>query len=90
MIKGFMYVEHIDATSCWFHGYMNMNPKIQFMPDSFLNFVIKKIVNVIVKKLQREQIFEDKAIIERMAERKEYYDLIRSELTKIGVEVSPE
>jgi hypothetical protein len=51
IIKAFMYVEHIDATSCWFHAYMNMNPKIQFMPDSFLSFVIKKIVNVIVKKL---------------------------------------
>ena len=58
------------------------------MPDSFLGFVIKKIVNVMVKKLQREQVFEDKAIIERMAERKEYYDIIRSDLIKLGVEVA--
>jgi hypothetical protein len=58
------------------------------MPDSFLGFVIKKIVNVMVKKLQREQVFEDKAIIERMAERKEYYDIIKSELIKLGVEVA--
>ena len=87
IIKAFMYVEHIDAKSCWFHGYMNMNPKIQFMPDSFVGYVIKKIVNVMVKKLQREQIFEDKAILERMAERKEYYDIIKSELIKMGAEV---
>ena len=26
IIKAFMYVEHIDESSCWFHGYMNMNP----------------------------------------------------------------
>jgi hypothetical protein len=58
------------------------------MPDSFLGFVIKKIVNVMVKKLQREQVFEDKAIIERIAERKVYYDIIRSELIKLGVEVA--
>ncbi len=59
------------------------------MPDSFVGFVIKKIVNVMVKKLQRESIFEDKAVIERMAERKEFYDMVRAELTKMGVEVPP-
>ncbi len=89
IIKAFMYVEHIDESSCWFHGYMNLNPKIQFMPDSFIGFVIKKIVNVMVKKLQKESIFEDKAVIERMAERKEFYDMVRAELTKMGVEVPP-
>ncbi len=41
VLKGFMYVEHIDQKSCWFHGFMNMNPKIQFMPDSFISFVLK-------------------------------------------------
>jgi hypothetical protein len=51
MIKGFIYVEHIDSESCWFHGYINMNPRIQFMPDSFMNFVLKKIVGVMVKKI---------------------------------------
>ena len=59
VIKGFMYVEHIDDHSCWFHGFMNMNPKIQFMPDSFISFVLKKIVGVMVKKLQKESVFEN-------------------------------
>lgn len=81
-----MYVEHIDQNSCWLHGFMNMNPKVQFMPDSFLGFVIKKIVNVMVKKLQRQPIFEDKAVLERMEERNDFYQKIREEFEKMGVE----
>ncbi len=81
-----MYVEHIDQNSCWLHGFTNMNPKVQFMPDSFLGFVIKKIVNVMVKKLQRQPIFEDKAVLERMEERNDFYQKIREEFEKMGVE----
>lgn len=87
IIKAFIYVEHIDANTCWFHSFMNMNPKIQYMPDSFFGWVLKKIVNVMVKKLQREFTFEDKALIERMGERKEYYDMVREEFGKMGVEM---
>jgi hypothetical protein len=69
-IKGFMYIESIDANSCWFHGNMNINPNFTYMPDWFLNYVLKKVVNVMVIKLSKENIFDNAEVQEKMVERK--------------------
>ena len=58
MVKGFMYVEEIDEQSCWFHGYINVNPKLALIPDWFLNFMVKRVVYKVMSKLQGKDAFE--------------------------------
>jgi hypothetical protein len=81
-IKGFVYVEHIDE---WFHGCMNVNPNFAYMPHWFLNFILKKVVNVIVVKLREENVFDSPEVNEQMQKRKEFYDGLISQLKEIGI-----
>ena len=76
-IKGFMYMEHIDDGSCWFHGYMNVNPNLSFMPDSFFNFLIKRIIYKIIDKLQGKETFEKDVLNTRIVEKAAQYDILR-------------
>ena len=80
-----MYVEHIDDSSCWFHGMMNANPNFAYMPDWFLNFILKKVVNVIVIKLRKENVFDTPEVNEQIQKRKEFYDRLISQLKDIGI-----
>ena len=84
-IKGFMYVEHIDESSCWFHSSMNINPNFAHMPDWFLNFILKKVVDVIVVKLRKENVFDSPEVNKQMRERKEFYDGLIAQLKEIGI-----
>lgn len=51
MIKGFMYIEHIDEDHCWFHGMMNVDPKFAMLPDWLLNFTIKRVIFIIIGRI---------------------------------------
>ncbi len=51
MIKGFMYVEHIDNDNCWFHGFINIDPNFSFIPDWVINFTVKRVLYVIIGKM---------------------------------------
>ena len=51
MIKGFMYVEHIDEENCWYHGLINVDPKFGFIPYMMINFLVKRIVYIMIGKL---------------------------------------
>ena len=77
MIKGFMYMEEIDQNSCWFHGFMNMNPKLALMPDWFFNFIIKRVVNVLIKKLQSKDFFDLEILKQRMEENPQKFESIK-------------
>ena len=81
-IKGFVYVEHIDESSC---GCMNVNPNFAYMPHWFLNFILKRVVNVIVVKLREENVFDSPEVNEQMLKRKEFYDGLISQLKEIGI-----
>ena len=87
MVKGFMYVEEIDADNCWFHGYMNINPKLALMPDMFLNAVIKRVVNKIIIKLRDSDVFDNDHIKKRIAENPEKFEKIRAALAEAGVQL---
>ena len=73
MKKGFMYVEHIDNDSCWFHGYISIDPMFSYLPHWLLNFTIKRVLYIIIGKLQSKEIFENDLIKARMAEKEDYY-----------------
>jgi len=81
-----MYIEFIDKDSCWFHGNMNINPNFAYMPDWFMNFVLKKIVSVMVIKLRKENVFDVAEVKEKMSkDRKEFYDNLKEQLREAGV-----
>lgn len=83
LVKGFMYVEHIDQDSCWFHGYINFNPKFAYLPDWLLNFSVKRIMYVMIGRIQNKEVFEKESLKKRIEERKEYYDKIRDRIRQV-------
>jgi hypothetical protein len=87
MIKGFMYVEHIDDNNCWFHGYINVDPQFAYLPDWLINFSIKRVIYIIIGKLQNKEIFENDSIKKRMSERGEFYEKIKIKLREMGVNI---
>lgn len=87
-IRGFMYIEYIDENTCWYHGNMNVNPNFAYMPDWFLNFVLKKVVDVIVIKLRKENVFDNPDVKQKMVERKEFYESLTEHLKEAGVQFS--
>lgn len=87
MIKGFMYVEHIDSQNCWFNGLINVDPKFSYIPDSLINFIIKRVIYVLIGKLQSKEIFENDVIKKRINERVEFYDKLRKRLSEVMGEI---
>ena len=58
------------------------------VPDFFLNFMIKRVLNKVIIKMRQDRIFETdkaKAIIEKT---KDQTELIRKSLQEIGVHVA--
>ena len=51
-------MEAIDKDSCWFTSYMCVDPKLKFIPDTLINFVIKRAVNEIPGRLQNRDMFQ--------------------------------
>jgi len=84
MHKGFMYMEHIDENSCWYHGMINIDPNFTFLPDWILNFTVKRLIYVIMGKMQNKDFFENELIKKRMTERPEFYDKLRTRLSEIS------
>ena len=83
MIKGFMYVEHIDEDHCWFHGMININPNFSLIPDGLVNMIVKRVVYILIGKLENKEVFENELIIKRMSERTEFYDKIKARLREV-------
>ena len=46
-----MYVEHIDEDHCWYHGLINIDPKFGYIPYMMINFLVKRIVYIMIGKL---------------------------------------
>ena len=44
MCKGFTLLEYIDEDSCWLTGFININPKFAYIPDWFLNYLVKRSI----------------------------------------------
>ena len=44
MVRGFQFLEYIDDNSCWLTGLMNVNPNFDYIPDWFVNFMIKRVI----------------------------------------------
>ena len=80
VIRGYNYVEHIDDESCWFHGMININPNFSFVPDWFLNFIVKRAVYVMIGKVQSKEVFENELLTKRIEERKEFYQNIKKRI----------
>eukprot|EP00347_Sterkiella_histriomuscorum_P001077 403373418 len=83
MIKGFLFSEHIDENTCWFHGMMNVDPKFAIIPDWLINFTVKRLIYVIMGKLQKLKVVESDIFERRVEERKDYYERIRKRLEEI-------
>jgi hypothetical protein len=66
MIKGFMYMERIDSESCWFHGFVNINPNFAYVPDWLVNFMVKRVVYVMIGKIKDKQFYENEQVIKAM------------------------
>jgi hypothetical protein len=87
MLKGFMYIEHIDNDSCWYHGYMNIDPKFAMMPDMIINTFVKRVIYIIIGKLQNKEIFENEMIKQRMNENEEFYNILKSKLRELDIAI---
>ena len=87
MVKGFMYIEEIDEGSCWFHGYMNLNPKLALIPDFFINAVVKRVVNKIIISLRSKDVFDNEFIKKRIQENPEKFELMKTCLREAGVAI---
>jgi hypothetical protein len=59
MIRGFMFMEKIDEDSCWYNGFINMNPNVAFIPDSFFGFMVKRIIYVIIGKIRTKDMYHN-------------------------------
>jgi len=83
MHKGFMYVEHIDDNTCWYHGMINVDPNIALLPDWILNFTVKRLIYVVMGKMQNKDFFENELIKKRMSERPEFYEKLKRRLSEV-------
>jgi hypothetical protein len=59
MIKGYMYIEHIDEDNCWYHGLINVDPMLGMIPNFLVNFMVKRIVYIMIGRIQNKEIFEN-------------------------------
>lgn len=57
MIKGYQYVEAIDKDSCWLNGLMNVDPKLTFIPNFFINFTVKRVLYIMSRKLSNKELY---------------------------------
>lgn len=80
MIRGFMYIEKNDDESCWYHGLMNVDPMFGFIPYMMINFMVKRIVYLMIGKIQNKEVFENEIVMQRMSERTEFYETIKKRL----------
>ena len=74
MVKSINMLEQIDDKSCWIYGYICFDPKLTYMPDFLMNFITKTNVTKLVERMQSKEVFENKAVKQRYAERKEVND----------------
>lgn len=70
MIRGCLYIEHIDENNCYMHGLMNVDPKFAYIPNWFLNMMIKRVFYVMIGKLSSKEIYENEVINASLEERK--------------------
>ena len=66
MIKGYIYLEHIDDDNCWFHSYVNIDPKFKFVPEWLLNFSLKRAICVMISKISDKENFYSDIMLERI------------------------
>ena len=57
--RGFKYIEEIDEDNCWYHGFINVNPNFKYLPNWVLNFSIKRVIYVIIGRLQSKEFFQN-------------------------------
>ena len=48
IIKAFQYYEPIDAESCWYTSLINVDCKIEYVPNFLMNFTVKRVLYVII------------------------------------------
>jgi len=48
MVKAFQFFEAIDSETCWYTSLINVDCKIQYVPDFLMNFTVKRILYVII------------------------------------------
>jgi hypothetical protein len=48
IIKNCLYIEQIDRDSCWYTAYVHVDCKLSYIPDFLVNFVIKRIIYIMV------------------------------------------
>lgn len=82
LIRGFNFLEPIDANNCWITGYLHFDPKLSKVPDVLLNFITKKGVVKLTKRMQDGELFENKYIKERYEEKLEELEEIRKQLNQ--------
>ncbi len=54
-----MYIEHIDEDNCWYHGLINVDPMLGMIPNFLVNFMVKRIVYIMIGRIQNKEIFEN-------------------------------
>lgn len=83
MNSGFMYLEHIDDESCWMTGFINVDLNFAYIPDWFLNFIMKRVIYVMIGKISSKEMFENETIKAKVEERKEFWDKVQSKLREM-------
>lgn len=59
MIKGFQFLEYNDDNSCWWTGLINVNPNFDYVPDWFVNFMIKRVIYSMMDKISKREYYEN-------------------------------
>eukprot|EP00347_Sterkiella_histriomuscorum_P007904 403347117 len=84
--RGFHHFKQIDANTTKYTSIYNVDPKLTYMPNWFLNFVTTKICYTLLNQLQERSLkVAENAYGERIKERHGFYSKIQSFL---DVEVS--
>ena len=85
MVKGFMYLEYIDEENIWFHGFINVNPKLALIPDWFLNSIVKRVIDKVIIKMRDKGVFENDTIKERVKANPEKFEKIKQALREAEI-----
>ena len=82
VVRGFQFLEYCDDNSCWFTGLMNVNPNFDYIPDWFVNFMIKRVIYGMMDKIGNKDFYENDQVKIKMEERKEFWEEIRKQLNE--------
>ena len=83
MCKGFLLLEYIDEKSCWLTGFININPKFAYIPDWFLNYLVKRSIYSMTHRISEKENYENEEVTKKMEEKIQFWDHIRERLKEI-------